>query len=158
MRREFALPDERPAIVMVEEVAVPLARAWTARYEPLYVAQWCRPRGYVNPIVEIDVSVGGRWRIGQRDPEGNEFAFYGQFTEVEPGRSTVQTYVSELFPQVTTELTTEFTPTERGTLVVTTHDFGTELNRRGYIRLGGLERMAEQSDHYGRLVRQLKSR
>ena len=158
MRREFVLPDERPVIVMTEDVSVPLARAWTARYEPLYVAQWWRPRGYVNPIVEVEAVIGGRWRVVQRDPEGHEFAFYGQFTDVQPHRSTVQTFVSELFPNVVTELSTEFTATDTGTRVVTTHDFGTEVQRRGYLRLGGIERMTEQSDHYGRLVRQIRSR
>ena len=158
MRREFVLPEDRPVIVMTEEVVAPLARTWVARYEPLYVAQWWRPRGYVNPIVEVDLVQGGRWRVVQRDPEGNEFAFYGQFTEVETHRHTVQTFVSELFPTIVTELTTEFMATEAGIRIVTTHDLGSDHFRRGYIRLGGVERMAEQSDHFGRLLRQLRSR
>ena len=63
------------------------------------MAQWWRPNGYVNPIVEIDPVQGGHWRISQRDPEGNEFSFYGVFTEVVPHVRTVQTYISELFPR-----------------------------------------------------------
>ncbi len=158
MRREFALPDEQPVIVMTEEIPAPLARAWTARYEPLYVAQWWRPVGYTNPIVEVDLAVGGRWRVVQRDPEGHEFAFYGQFTAVETHHRTVQTFVSEFFPDIVTEITTEFALTPTGVLVTTTHDLRSDRNRRGYIRLGGIERMAEQSDHFGRLLRQLRSR
>lgn len=158
MKREFALPAERAAIVMTEEVDAPVERAWTARFEPLYLAQWWRPRGYVNPIVDVEAEVGSRWRIVQRDPQGNEFSFYGTFTEVEPLVSTVQTYVSELFPDIVTELSTEFIATETGTLVVTTHDLGQEAYRRGYLRSGALERMSEASENYGHLLAQLMSR
>ncbi len=158
MRREFALPEERPVIVMTEEMPYPLERAWVARYEPLYLAQWWRPRGYSNPIVESDLMSGGLWRIVQRDPEGNEFAFYGQYEEVDAMESVVQTFVSELFPHLTTRLTTEFATTERGTLVVTTHDLLSDANRHGYMRMGALERMAESSENYDRLLTQLMSR
>jgi len=157
VRREFTLPDDRPVVILTEQVVAPLPRAWTARYEPLYVAQWYRPKGYVNPIVEIDLVEQGRWRVVQRDPEGNEFAFYGQFTEIEMHRRTVQTFVSELFANIQTEITIEFTSTDAGVQIVTTHDLGTERHRDGFIRLGGVERMAEQSEHYGRLLRQLRS-
>lgn len=158
MRREFSLPEDRPLVILTEEVSAPLARAWTARYEPLYVAQWYRPRGYTNPIVEIDLVEQGRWRVVQRDPEGNEFAFYGQFTEIEMHRRTVQTYVSELFADITTEITIEFTETDSGVRIVTTHDLRTDRNRDGFVRLGGVERMTEQSEHYERLLRQMRSR
>ena len=56
------------------------------------------PKGDANPIVEIDAVQGGHWRISQRDPEGNEFSFYGVFTEVVPLVRTVQSYISGSFP------------------------------------------------------------
>ncbi|WP_291378920.1 SRPBCC domain-containing protein [Demequina sp.] len=158
MRREFALPEERPQIVMTEEVSAPIDKAWTVRFEALYVAQWWRPIGYVNPIVDIDLVPGGRWRISQRDPQGNEFAFYGSFETVEEPLIAVQSFRSELFPDVDSTLTTEFTARARGTTIVTTHEFTDMSWRRGYLRLGGLERMSESSHHYGLLLSQLRPR
>lgn len=158
MRRTFSLPEDRSVIEMTETVQAPLERAWVARYEPLYVAQWWKPLGYSNPIVELDVVSGGRWRIAQRDPEGNEFAFYGTYTAVEPMRRTVQTFVSELFPNVTTHITTEFSEVARGTQIVTTHAFAQESERRGYVGMGGVERMAEASTLYDRLLTKLAQR
>lgn len=140
---------------MTELVTAPREQAWVARFEPLYVAQWFMPAGYTNPIVEIDHVDGGRWRVVQRDPEGNEFAFYGQFLTVEPNTLTVQTYVSELFPHITSHITTEFSDHFRGTRIVTTHAFAEEFHRRGYVRMGGMERMAEASVHYDRLLQKL---
>ncbi len=157
MRRTFSLPDDRSFIEMTEVVAAPLERAWVVRYEPLYVAQWWMPMGYTNPIVEIDLVPEGRWRTVQRDPDGNEFAFYGQFTVVEPMVRTVQTFVSELFPDVLTFITTEFSEVPRGTQIVTQHAFPAMLQRRGYQRMGGIERMAEASTLYDRLLGKLNT-
>ena len=158
MRREFSLPDDSPAIVMREALAHTVERAWNVRFEALYVAQWWRPQGYVNPIVEINPVQGGHWRISQRDPEGNEFSFYGVFTEVVPLVRTVQTYISELFPELPTELTTEFHATPAGVVVVSTHVYPDEVTRTGALRLGVIERMAESSDRYEALLRQLRRR
>lgn len=158
MRRMFALPEEHPQIVMTEEVPAPIERAWIARFEPLYLAQWWRPRGYVNPIVEVDLVPGGRWRISQRDPEGNEFAFYGRFETVEEPVIAVQSFTSELFPDVPSTLTTEFLSRSRGTTIITTHEGPSMVWRQGYLRLGALERMSESSDHYGKLLSQIKPR
>ena len=155
MRRTFSVPTDRSFIQMTEVVSAPLERAWVARYEPLYVAQWWMPRGYVNSIVDIDLAPQGQWRMCQRDPEGNEFSFYGHFTVVEPQVRTVQTYVSELFPDVETYLTTEFSEVARGTQIVTHHAFGDMSQRHGYLQLGGVERMAEASQHYDRLLSKL---
>ena len=158
MRREFALPAEIAAIVMTEEVAHPIERVWTARFEPLYVANWWRPLGYVNPIVELDVVTGGAWRISQRDPEGNEFAFYGAFSEVIPLERTVQSFTSELFADIPTRLTTEFHRVPSGTVVVTTHVYPSDEIRAGALALGTMERMAESSDRFDALLGQLGSR
>lgn len=155
MRRTFSLPEDRSVIEMTEVVQAPLERAWVARYEPLYVGQWWMPLGYTNAVVEIDLTPNGRWRLVQRDPEGHEFAFYGQYLSVEPRKRTVQTYVSEFFPDVTTHITTEFTEVPRGTKIVTTHAFAEERTRRGYVNIGGVERMAEASMQYDRLLGKL---
>lgn len=155
MRRTFSLPEDRSVIEMIEVVQAPVERAWTARYEPLYVAQWWMPLGYSNPIVEMDLVKGGRWRLVQRDPEGRELSYYGSFLTFEPHKVTVQTYISELFPDVTTHITTEFAEVPRGTRIVTTHAFTAERERRGYVNIGGVERMAEASMQYDRLLGKL---
>lgn len=155
MRRTFSLPEDRSVIEMTEVVQAPLDRAWVARWEPLYVAQWWAPLGYTNPIVEIDLVENGRWRLVQRDPQGHELSYYGTFLAVEHHQRVIQTYVSELFPDVTTHITTEFAEVPRGTRIVTVHAFSAERERRGYVNIGGVERMAEASMQYDRLMGKL---
>lgn len=155
MRRTFAIPEDRTVIEMTEIVSAPRERVWVARTEPLYIAQWWMPVGYSNPIVEVDLVEGGTWRIVQRDPDGREFSFYGKFLTIEPHRYVVQTFVSELFPEVTIHITSHYKDHPRGTEVSTVYAFESDVQRRGYIRLGGVERMAEASALFDRLLAKL---
>lgn len=155
MRRSFVVPDNRSVVEMTEIVAAARERVWVARTEPLYIAQWWMPVGYTNPVVEVDLVVGGGWRIVQRDPDGHEFAFYGRYLAVEMHTRTVQTLTSELFPDVTVHITSVYSDHPRGCEVVTTWAFEEEFQRRGYLRLGGVERMAESSVLFDRLITKL---
>jgi uncharacterized protein YndB with AHSA1/START domain len=59
-------------------------KAWT---DPKHMAQWWGPRGFTNPICELDARVGGAWRIVMRSPAGIEYPCGGVYREiVEPER------------------------------------------------------------------------
>jgi uncharacterized protein YndB with AHSA1/START domain len=40
--------------------------------------------GHTNHITEIDLRPGGRWRFGQRGPDGSEVVFGGVYREIDP--------------------------------------------------------------------------
>ena len=42
-------------------------RAWT---DPVQLAQWWAPKGFTNPVCEIDVRIGGALRIRMASPRG----------------------------------------------------------------------------------------
>lgn len=54
-------------------------RAWT---DPKQMAKWWGPKMFTNPVCEMDVRVGGRFRIVMRGPEGDEFPFKGVYLEI----------------------------------------------------------------------------
>src|SRR5713226_5099504 len=59
-------------------------KAWT---DPKHVAQWWGPKGFTNPVCELDVRPGGAWRIVMRSPDGSEYPCGGVYREiVEPER------------------------------------------------------------------------
>lgn len=59
-------------------------KAWT---DPKHMARWWGPRGFTNPICELDARVGGTWRIVMRSPAGIEYPCGGVYREiVEPER------------------------------------------------------------------------
>ena len=59
-------------------------KAWT---DPKQMARWWGPKGFTNPVCELDVRVGGVWRIVMRSPDGMEYPCGGVYCEVvEPER------------------------------------------------------------------------
>ena len=50
--------------------------------EPVELARWWGPRGFTTSSVEIDLCVGGRYRILMQPPEGDAFYLSGEFLEV----------------------------------------------------------------------------
>src|SRR5262245_47426987 len=80
-------------------------RAWT---DPVHLAQWWGPKGFTNPVCEIDVRVRGALRIVMRAPDGSEYAVKGEFLEVVPPQRLVFTNIavdqdgSHLIESVTT--------------------------------------------------------
>jgi uncharacterized protein YndB with AHSA1/START domain len=54
-------------------------KAWT---EPEHMARWWGPKGFTNPVCEMDVRPGGALRIVMRAPHGVEHPMTGTFREV----------------------------------------------------------------------------
>ena len=54
-------------------------RMWT---DPHHMAQWWGPKGFSNPVCEMDVRVGGAIRIDMRAPDGTVYPMTGIFREV----------------------------------------------------------------------------
>jgi uncharacterized protein YndB with AHSA1/START domain len=54
-------------------------QAWT---DPTHMAQWWGPKGFTNPVCEIDAKVGGVLHIVMRAPDGAEHPMRGIFQEV----------------------------------------------------------------------------
>ncbi len=59
-------------------------KMWT---DPKHVAQWWGPKGFSNPVCELDARPGGALRIVMRAPDGVDYPMTGVFREiVEPER------------------------------------------------------------------------
>lgn len=63
-------------------------KAWT---EPKHVAQWWGPKGFTNPLVELDVRPGGIWRIHMQGPDGTIYPSKGVYQEIVPPEKLVMT-------------------------------------------------------------------
>jgi len=46
----------------------------------------------------MDVRPGGTWRFVQREPDGTELAFFGEYREVSPPERLVNTFEFEPMP------------------------------------------------------------
>ena len=105
MRRFFKAPPEL------------VYRACT---ESEYLRRWMGPRRLEVAECEVDLRVGGAWRIVHRAPDGTEFVFYGEFLELDPPHRRVGTFVWEGAPEHEAVETLVFEAVEGGTILNST--------------------------------------
>lgn len=75
-------------IRLTRNYAAPPERVWTAFTDPAEFAAWFWPRT-LTPVVELDVRVGGRWRVSSAS-EG--MAVGGEYAVIEPPERLVMTW------------------------------------------------------------------
>ena len=120
-------------------------RAWT---DPEELKKWWGPEGYATPSAEVDLRVGGKYRLGMRKlPDGEIFYLSGIYREVRPPERLVYTWSWEAQPEHgETLVTVEFREVGDSTEVVLTHErFPTEKTRDDHNRgwSGCLDRLAK---------------
>lgn len=72
-------------------------RVWKAWTEPKRMARWWGPKAFTNPVCEMDVRVGGAFRIVMRGPDGADYPAKGFYREVvKPARLVMALDHSEL--------------------------------------------------------------
>jgi len=70
----------------------PRERIFNLLTEPAELAKWWGPHGFTTPEVELDLSVGGRYRFTMQPPEGEAFHLSGEFIEIDPPTRLVYTF------------------------------------------------------------------
>lgn len=133
LTRTFAAPREK------------VFRAWT---DPQEVKRWFHPPGYETPSAEIDLRVGGKYRLGMRKlPDGEVFYLSGTYREVRRPERLVYTWQWEAEPELgATLVTVEFHDRGGSTEIVLTHElFPTEKARQEHEQGwgGGLDNLGK---------------
>lgn len=73
---------EEAVIIMRRTFDAPRELVWATLTDPKHVVKWYGGHGFENPVCEMDVRPGGRWRHVMRTPDGNEFPMEFVFVEV----------------------------------------------------------------------------
>ena len=77
---------------MKRVVRAPRSLVFRALTEPDELAKWWGPHGFTAPSVEVDLRVGGSYRIAMQPPEGDVFYLAGEFREVDPPSRLAYTF------------------------------------------------------------------
>ena len=97
--------------------------AWT---QPEHLKNWWRANPtWHTEIAEVDLQVGGKYRLGMRDPEQEgPFVCFGQFVEITPPEKLVYTWSWETpgMDVGETLVTIEFVEKGESTELVLTHE------------------------------------
>ncbi len=76
-----------PVLVITRVFDAPRELVFKAWTDPKHMAQWWGPKGFTNPVCELDARPGGAIRIDMRGPDGVVYPMKGVFHEiVEPER------------------------------------------------------------------------
>jgi uncharacterized protein YndB with AHSA1/START domain len=131
----ITLPSDRE-IVMTRLFNAPRALVFKAYTDPEAIPHWWGPRGYTTVVDTMDVRPGGRWRFVQRDAEGNEFAFNGEYREITPPERLVNTFEFEGLPGHVVVDTASFEEQDGKTRVTVTSLFASVEDRDGMLQSG----------------------
>ena len=110
----------------------PRSLVYRAHSEPAELAKWWGPSGFSAPSVELDLRVGGRYRIAMQPPDGTLFHLSGEFVEVDPPARLAYTFRWEEPDPDDRETVVTFSLGDRGEsteLTVVQRRFATEGRR-----------------------------
>jgi uncharacterized protein YndB with AHSA1/START domain len=118
--------------------AVAPEKVWRAWTDPQALSRWFGPgeRDSVTSA-ELDVRVGGRYRIAFLAPDGVEHVAAGVYQEVVENRRLVFSWTRQGMPELESQVTIELRPVPAGTELNFLHEFPDaatrEDHRRGWL-------------------------
>jgi uncharacterized protein YndB with AHSA1/START domain len=71
-----------PKVVLTRTYAAPRALVFKAWTDPKMMARWWGPKGFTNPVCELDVRPGGVIKVTMRGPDGLDYPMTGLFREI----------------------------------------------------------------------------
>ena len=152
---QVSTPSDRE-IMMTREFDAPRELIFKVYTDPESIPNWWGPRAHTTSVDSMDVRVGGAWRYVSRDEQGNEYAFRGEYLEIDPPHRLVSTFEFEGMPGhvVTDTLTLE----ERdGKTVLTTRSlFASTEDRDGMLQSGMETGANEMMDQLAELLAELQ--
>jgi uncharacterized protein YndB with AHSA1/START domain len=73
----------------------PPAKVFELLSDPNQIRRWFGPHGYTATAVDVDLRLGGAYRISMRPPQGEEFHIRGAYREIAPAGRIAFTFEYE---------------------------------------------------------------
>jgi uncharacterized protein YndB with AHSA1/START domain len=153
----FATPSDRE-FTMTRVFDAPRELVFAAHIDPQHVPNWWGQRNSTTIVDVLDVRPGGAWRFVQRDPEGNEYAFRGEFREVVPPERLVYTFEFEGMPGHIVVDTITFEEHDGKTTISSTSLFQSVEDRDGMLESGMESGATESWDRLAELLDRLSAK
>jgi len=113
------------ALIVRRTVKVSVERAFEAWTQPDQLRRWWGPRPVTCSEAEVDLRVGGAYRIGNLLPDGHVVWISGEFEAVDRPHRLVYTWRVEGKVPISTErsrVTVRFEPRDGATEVIVVHE------------------------------------
>ena len=142
------------ALRLERVLPAPPRLVFSMHVEPDLFAQWFGPKGFSATSIDLDVRVGGSYRITMQPPDGDAFVLFGEFREIDPCSRLAYTFRYE--PPDPDDRDTVVVLSFRGlgeatSLTVEQGTFATEARRALHVQgwtdsLDRLEELLESAD------------
>ena len=93
--------------------------AWTT---PELLVKWWGPAGVRCPSADVDLQVGGIYRIGNEMPSGDTVWISGEFEHIDPPNELIYTWQVEPARSAPERVTVRFEAHAEGTEVIVVHE------------------------------------
>jgi uncharacterized protein YndB with AHSA1/START domain len=140
----FVAEPGKHAVVLTHVVDAPRELVFKTITDPSLIDEWWGPRELTTKVEKMDVRPGGMWRFVQKDPNGNEFAFWGLYHTVLPNEKLAYTFEFEGMPGHVMMETVTFEDLDGMTKVTDSPVFQTVEDRDMTLK-SGMERGARES-------------
>lgn len=154
-RLKVTTPSDRE-IVLTRQFDAPRALVFKAMTDPSAIPHWWGPRRYSTIVDEMDVRPGGRWRFINRDADGHEFAFHGEYREVVPPERLVYTFEFEGMPGHVSLESITLEERDGKTTSVDVVLFDSKADRDGTLESGMAGGATESMDRLEEFLRRLE--
>jgi uncharacterized protein YndB with AHSA1/START domain len=67
-------------------------RVFALLTDPSELGRWWGPHGFTTPEIDVDLRVGGHYRLGMQPPEGDLFHLSGEYVEIDRPRRLASTF------------------------------------------------------------------
>ena len=128
---------ERPSLTLTRRLGARPEKVYAAWTQPEQLVQWFGPSTVKSGSLsaDIDLRVGGRYRISFTNDKGEYFEVGGVYREVVPNERLVFSWVWHSTPERESLVTVQLKPDGAGTLLVFNHaQFFDETARDNHAR------------------------
>jgi uncharacterized protein YndB with AHSA1/START domain len=136
----------KPSLTLERRLKAAPRKVYAAWTEPAQIAQWWGPGPASILRADLDIRVGGRFRIAFRTADGEEHDVSGIYRDVVPDEKLVFTWAWRSTPERESLVTIDIVPDGDGTWLTLTHtqffdDAARDGHRRGWS--GALDKLEQ---------------
>ena len=141
--------DVKPSVTLKRRLHAPAEKIFAAWTEPAQIAHWFGPSQTIAGSVhaEMDVRVGGRFRVSFKTENGEHHEVGGVYREVVPSEKLVFSWAWHTTPERESLVTVLIRKEDDGAMLTLTHEqFFDEAARDGHKR--GWTGTLDKLEHY----------
>ncbi|MEX0624126.1 SRPBCC domain-containing protein [Saccharospirillum sp.] len=116
------MTDADLSLITRRHIKASPSRVFTAWTTPEALKSWWGPKGIGCPDAQIDLTVGGQYRIANEMPDGRWLWIEGTFEEIVPDEKLVYSWVSSDQQPAPERVIVHFKPMNEGTEVIVIHE------------------------------------